>query len=144
MENDSFFKKSNFSKTWIDLKIITPEVLEELKQIHEAEMEELRQEYEKDGTLEEHSWRFSCFDDEHQRWRAFAKFLERNDKFSPETFNQLYELGKNDSDEMMGGSMMKELLNRKDCPIELLETALKSDKDFLVKTANQAILRRGL
>lgn len=144
MENDDFFKKSNFSKTWVDLKIITLEVLEELKQTHEAEMEELRQEYEKDGTLDEYSWRFSCFDDEHQRWRAFVKFLKKNNDLSAETFNQIFELGRNDPDKMMGGSIMKELLDRKDCPIELLETALKSDKDFLVKTANRAILRRGL
>jgi hypothetical protein len=144
MENDDFFKKSSFSKTWVDLKIITPDVLEELKQIHEMEMEELRQEYEKDGTLEEYSWRFSRFDDEHQRWRAFVKYLEKNDQLSSETFNQLYELGKNDPDEMMGGSMMKELLDRKDCPIGLLETALKSDKGFLAKTADRTILRRGL
>jgi hypothetical protein len=142
MENDEFFKKSKFTKDWIDLKIITPEALEELKAIHNEEMEEIKQKYEKDGTLEEYSWRFSCFDDEHQRWRAFVKFLEINKELSSEIFKQLYELGNNDPDEMMGGSMMKELLDRKDCPLDLLNYALESDRVFLVKTANRAILRR--
>jgi hypothetical protein len=142
MENDDFFIKSNFSKTWVDLRIITPAVLEELKKTHEEEMEELRQEYENDGTLEEYSWRFSLFDDEHQRWRAFTKFLERNKNLPPETIKTLYELGASDSDDMMGGSMMQKLLYRKDCPLELLEIALQSDRNFLVKSANREIERR--
>jgi len=142
MEKDDFFKKSKFSKAWVDLKIITPAVLEELKKIHQKEMEELRQEYANDGTLEEYSWRFSMFDDEHYRWGAFTRFLERNENLPPETVKALYELGDSDPDDMMGGSMMKELLNRKDCPFDLLEVALNSNRNFLVKVANGAIERR--
>lgn len=142
MENDDFFIKSNFSKTWVNLRIITPEVLEELKKIHQAEMEELRQEYEKDGTPEEYSWRFYCFDDEHYRWGAFTRFLERNKNLPPETIKALYELGNNDPDDMMGGSMMQKILYRQDCPLELLEIASQSDRNFLVKSANKEIEKR--
>lgn len=121
MENDNFFKKSNFTDKWVNLGIITPEVLEKLKIINKEE---------------------ASFNDEHQRWRAFTIFLERNKNLSPEIMKALYELGSIDRDEMMGGSMMRALLDRKDCPLEILESASKSDKEFLMKAANRAILRR--
>lgn len=121
MENDNFFKKSNFTDNWVNLGIITPEVLEELKIINKEE---------------------TSFNDEHQRWRAFMMFWERNKNLSLEIMKALYELGSTDRDEMMGGSMMRALLNRNDCPLEILESASKSDKEFLKKAANRAILRR--
>ncbi len=142
MEEDDFFKKINFSKGWINLGIITPEVLEVLKRINQQEIEELKEEYIKDGTIEEYSWRFSRIDDEHHRWRAFTIFLDKNKKLPPETIKALYELGKNDPDVMMGGAMMQKLLWRADCPSELLEISLQSDRQFLAKDANKIIERR--
>jgi len=142
MENDDFFKKLNFSSEWINLGIITPEVLEELKHTHEKELKELKQEYESDGTIEEYSWRFSRIDDEHYRWRVFIMFLEKNKNLPPETVKALYELGSNDPDDMMGGAMMEKLLYREDCPSELLEIASQSGREFLAKSAHRAILSR--
>ena len=121
MEKDEFFLQSNFTEEWIDLDIINSEVLEELKKIDREE---------------------SVFHDEHQRWRAFTKFLDRNKTLSPEIMRALYKIGSNDPDKMMGGAMMRKLLDRKDCPMDLLEIASQSDENFLVKAANEAILRR--
>lgn len=78
---------------------------------------------------------------EHYRWRAFSLFLEENALLPSEILINLYKLGADDPDNIMGGSMMRELLNRKDCPLELIEAALQSDENFLVKAAHWALER---
>lgn len=142
MEEDEFFKKLNVSKEWVDLGIITPEVLEDLKRMHETEQKELKEELENDGTLEQYKWMFSTFHDDHYRWRAFRRFLDEKKHVSSEIVTALYKLGEKDSDYTVGRSMMRYVLDEKNCPMELLELALQAEKKFLVNAANEAIERR--
>ncbi len=82
MEEDEFFKKLNVSKEWVNLGIITPEVLEDLKRMYETEQKKLKEELENDGTVEQYKWMFSIFHDDHYRWRAFRRFLnEKKTRF---------------------------------------------------------------
>ena len=121
MKNRDIFEELQFSEDWVNLGIVTPELLEELKT-----------EYEKGADT----------NTEHYRWRAFSRFMSSNKTLSPEVIKGLYMLGSKDPDELMGGAMMRELLDRKDCPRELLEVASQSDRGFLVKAAQRAIERR--
>lgn len=121
MEYDDIFNKLQFSKEWLDLGIITPEILAKLKE-----------EFETSGDKST----------EHYRWRAFTKFLKANPILPSETFFALYSFGENDPDELMGGAMMRNLIDRPDCPVELIKIAAQSERGFLVKAANSALSRR--
>ena len=113
--------KLEFSERWRELNIITPELLNEFqKQFESGE--------------DKHP--------EHYRWRAFVRFLELNPVLPAETLSSLFTPGEQDPDESMGGAMMRELLDRKDCPVELIERSLTSGRAFLVKAAQWAVLRR--
>jgi hypothetical protein len=142
MEKDEFFKKLNVSKEWVDLGIITPEVLEDLKRMYEEEQRELKEELENKGILEQNRWELSFFHDDHYRWRAFKRFLDEKKPVSSEIVTALYKLGEKDPDYTMGRSMMRYVLDEKNCPMELLELALQAEEKFLVNAANQAIERR--
>lgn len=110
----SIFHKLGFTQKWIDLGIITPEKLAEPGiQWNKSE----------DSNTE------------HYRWRAFQDFLAERKNLESETLKELYDLGKNDSDSVMGGSMMVDILNRKECPLDLLESALSSPEKFIRKVA---------
>jgi hypothetical protein len=76
---------------------------------------------------------------EHYRWRAFLNFLDSKRPLDADTVMALYDLGANDPDGAMAGSMMAAILRRKDCPVELLERASKSDQKFLRKIANERL-----
>jgi hypothetical protein len=142
MEQDEFFKKLNVSREWVDLGIITPEVLEDLKRMYETEQKELKEELKNDGILEQNRWELSFFHDDRYRWRAFRRFLDEKNHVSSEIVTALYKLGEKDPDYTMGRSMMRYVLDEKNCPMELLELALQAEEKFLVNAANQAIERR--
>jgi hypothetical protein len=76
---------------------------------------------------------------EHYRWRAFQSFLASRPVLDADTARALFELGENDQDLTMGGSMKAEILRRKDCPITLLEEAANSDVPFLAKIARERL-----
>lgn len=109
------FQKLEFTRKWIDLGIVTPAKLAEL----EAEWNE---------GVDTNS--------EHYRWRAFRDFMNAERNLDAETLRELYELGKNDSDSAMGGAMMVDILSRRDCPPDLIESALNSEEKFLRKAAS--------
>jgi len=112
------FQTLEFSREWIDLGIITPEKLKQL----EAE------------------WaKGEDRNAEHYRWRAFREFIEARESLDADMARALYNLGANDPDSAMGGSIMAEVLWRKDCPADLLESAASSGRKFLRKIANERI-----
>jgi hypothetical protein len=105
-----------FSDEWFRLGLITP-----------ARLNELEQEYRNGDDK----------DTEHYRWRIFNKFLEENESISDEMMRALYELGSNDPDPPMGGSIMADVLRLEDCPRDIIDLALRSERSHLVKIAKQ-------
>jgi len=121
MKKDHIFEPLLFSQKWWDLGIVTSEMVKRFESEYNAGVDRNK---------------------EHYRWRAYTDFLKNNSTLSRNTFMELYKLGEKDPDETMGGSMMRELLNRKDCPSELIEMSLNSNRDFLVKAAHWARRRQ--
>jgi hypothetical protein len=122
MESMDIFRKLEFSQEWIDLGIITPAKLKQL----------------------EYEWSAGeDTDTEHYRWRAFLDFIESKESLDDNTARALYNLGANDPDGAMGGSIMANVLRRKDCPKDLLELAVKSEEKFLRKIANERLAAKG-
>jgi hypothetical protein len=116
MASMDIFQTLEFSQDWVELGIITPEKLKQL----EAE------------------WaKGEDTNTEHYRWRAFLDFMGSREVLDENTARALYKLGANDPDGAMGGSIMAEILRRKDCPKDLLESAANSDRKFLRKIANE-------
>jgi hypothetical protein len=113
------FNELEFSQEWIVLGIITPTKLKELEA--------------KWATGEDPNT-------EHYRWGAFLDFVDSTQSLDADTAKALYNLGANDPDTTMGGSMMAHILRRKDCPKDLLESAAKSDERFLRKIANERLV----
>ena len=142
LEEDEFFKKLNASHEWIKLCIITSEVLEDLKRMYEEEQRELKEELENEGILEQNRWELSFFHDDRYRWRAFKRFLNEKKSIPSEILIALYKLGEKDPDYTMGRSMMRYVLDEKNCPMELLELALEAEEKFLEMAAKLAIIRR--
>ena len=103
-----------FTKQWFELGMISDHSLAEM----EREWESGEDPYS-----------------EHYRYRAFSSFMESRPVLPSETLIAIYKLGSEDPDPAMGGSMMKEVLQRKDCPDSLLREALDSQEEFLRKVA---------
>jgi hypothetical protein len=122
MESMDIFRELEFSQEWVDLGIITPAKLKQL---------------EAEWTTGEDT------NPEHYRWRAFLDFIEAKESLDEHTARMLYNLGANDPDGVMGGSIMAHILRRKDCPKELLERAVKSEEKFLRKIANERLAAKG-
>lgn len=113
------FRTLEFSQAWIDLEIITPAKLKQL----------------------EAAWATGeDTNTEHYRWGAFLDFIKLKASLDEQTAKALYDLGENDPDSAMGGSMMVHILKRKDCPRDLLERGAKSEKKFLQKVANEKLI----
>jgi hypothetical protein len=122
MESMDIFRKLEFSQEWIDLGIITPSKLKQF----EAE------------------WaKGEDTNTEHYRWRAFLDFIEPIKSLDENIARAFYNLGANDPDSVMGGSIMANVLRRKDCPIDLLELAAQSEEKFLRKIANERLAAKG-
>jgi hypothetical protein len=112
------FQILEFSQEWIDLGIITPAKLKQLETLW--------------TTRED-------VNTEHYRWGAFLDFIKSKVLLDAETANALYELGENDPDAAMGGSIMAHVLRHKNCPKSLLQRGVKSEKRFLQKIANEKL-----
>ena len=108
------FDELGFTRDWIDLGIITPDKLSEIE-IEWAKGDDPNT--------------------EHFRWRAFRDFLSSRESFTDHELIKLYELGASDQDPIMGGSMMVDILHRKDCPTALLIRASTSQQKFLRRVA---------
>src|SRR5678815_3765151 len=76
---------------------------------------------------------------EHYRWRAFSRFFAGQQSLSSSLAHQLYTLGASDADYTMGGSIMAQVLRHRDCPIDLLQSALTSDQAHLRRIAAQRL-----
>lgn len=116
------FKQLEFSKEWVDLGIITPAKLEQL---------------EAEWAMGEDK------NTEHYRWSAFIDFVKSKGYLDEVIAKALYNLGANDPDGTMGGSIMAHILRRKDCPKDLLELASTSEEKFLRKIANEKLAAEG-
>lgn len=110
-----------FTKEWINSGILNAETLERF--------------------LKEYSEGLDR-DTEHYRWRAFESFMRGKPSIDETTARSLYQLGENDLDVLMGGSMMATVLKHPDCPFELLKKAADSDREFLKKIATEQLLKR--
>ena len=119
--NQDLLEKLRFTDDWIDLGLISSDLLKEF-------------ELEYDSGRDDNS--------EHYRWRAFSRFLNANRVLPLSTLTKLYELGEKDPDYTLGGAMIRELIDRPEIPMEMLRMALKSDRKFLVDAAKRAIERK--
>ena len=75
----------------------------------------------------------------HYRWRAFSRFIAAQPSLASSLAHQLYALGAADADHAMGGSIMAEVLRHRDCPHDLLHSALDSDRAHLHRIADQRL-----
>jgi hypothetical protein len=66
-------------------------------------------------------------------------FIEPIKSLDENSARALYNLGANDPDGATGGSIMANVLRRKDCPKDLLELAAKSEEKHLRKIANERL-----
>lgn len=107
-------KQLQFSDRWLQLGLLT-----------EDELRALGCEYE---VSEDKSA-------EHYRYRVFCNYLASHRPLSPEMADALYELGKEDPDPGMGGAMMRHIVGLAECPDDVLEKALNSGENHLVKAA---------
>jgi hypothetical protein len=70
---------------------------------------------------------------EHYRYRVFRNHLASLRPLSPAMADALYELGKEDPEPGMGAAMMREIVGLKECPGDVLEKAMSSGENHLVK-----------
>jgi hypothetical protein len=112
--DDITFITLQFSKEWFEVGIIT---------INNFAL--IKEEYLKG---EDHRT-------EHYRWGAFNTFLKTNVFLEKEKFEILYKLGKQDPDYAMGRSMIFDIIERLDCPLELINTVTNDSDTVLAKHA---------
>ena len=101
-----------FTKAWFALGVVTP-----------ARLAALRAEWD----------RGEDNNPEHYRWRAFREFLIERRPLPPELVTALYQLGAEDRDQGMGGSMMDTLVRLPECPERVLVAAAGSGRRHLVR-----------
>jgi hypothetical protein len=70
---------------------------------------------------------------EHYRYRVFCNYLDSHRPLPPAMADALYELGREDPNQGMGGAMMRDIVSLKECPADVLEKALASGESHLVK-----------
>lgn len=80
---------------------------------------------------------------EHYRWRAFCRFLDAQRSLAPQLAHQLYSLGEADADCAMGGSIMTAVLRHPNCPAELLQHGLGSERPYVRRLAAKRIGSNG-
>ena len=78
---------------------------------------------------------------EHYRWRAFSRFVAAQQSLSSLLAHQLYALGATDADHAMGGSITADVLRHRDCPLDLLHSALASNHAHLQRIAAHRLNR---
>ena len=99
---------------WFELGVLTEELLGELGREYESSDDR---------------------NTEHYRYGAFRKYLEAHRPLPEEMAVALYELGDQDPDSAMGGSLMNDILNLEEGPSILFGRAVGSGRKHLVKTA---------
>ena len=119
--DDEIVQELEFSNSWIDLGIISPQVIEQLKL-----------EWEKGE--DPHP--------EHYRWRVFQRFLADHEALGFEMMQALYKLGEEDPDFATGRAMVFAVVERSDCPTELLERSIRSGHEAVAKLALAKIEKR--
>jgi hypothetical protein len=115
-DNLRFAQTLGFTPQWFALGIINDEIL-------------ARQRAQWDNHVDSNS--------EHYRYGAFIYFLKNHNPLTPALAIALYELGANDPDYTMGGSIMAQLIRRPECPQQLLDAALRSDRKYLIQLAKE-------
>jgi len=80
---------------------------------------------------------------EHYRYAAFRDFLAARRLLAAELAMALYELGDADADHGMGGAMMGDVLRLPECPPDVLNRALASDRPYLVRMVRRRVGARG-
>ena len=74
---------------------------------------------------------------EHHRYRSFRDFLAKRHPLTPELATALFDLGANDPDQAMGGSMMADIVRLPECPADVLNAALASNHPYLVRIVHK-------
>jgi hypothetical protein len=115
MDPREYQKQLQFSDRWLQLGLLT-----------EDELGRLGREYEVSEDK----------NTEHYRYSAFCKYLTSHSPLPPTMAAALYELGLEDPDQVMGAAMMRDIVGLEECPAELLEKALTSGENHLVKAAS--------
>lgn len=69
---------------------------------------------------------------EHYRYSSFREFLTAQRPVSPDLAIALFELGATDADQVMGGSMMADIVRLSECPPEVLAAAMASGRKHLI------------
>lgn len=108
-----------FDEKWFDLNFVSSEKLKELWADFQSGEDKNK---------------------EHYRWRVFTDYLKANKVIDENNLRELYRLGETDIDGYgMGMSMRIEILNRKECPADLINEALNSDEKPLIKVAKRKL-----
>jgi len=76
---------------------------------------------------------------EHYRYGAFRSYLANHRPLDPTTSLALYELGERDPDYSMGGAIMADIVNRSECPQEVLDRAMESGRSHLPKLVKKKL-----
>ena len=113
--NEEIVETLKFTREWLELGIVPDDVLTSLEAL------------------------WLTGDDlntEHYRWKAFVDFMEQHSVLEHDVLRRLYRLGQTDDDSSMGGAMIVEVLNRNECPKDLIYLASESTEKFLRKVAD--------
>lgn len=76
---------------------------------------------------------------EHYRWRAFTYYLKTKKEIDENNLRELYRLGEIDIDYSMGIAIKVEILQLKNCPVDLVNEALNSTEKSLIKVAKRKL-----
>jgi len=74
---------------------------------------------------------------EHYRYKVFRDYLASHRPLPPPMAEALYKLGQVDPDPAMGGAMMSHIIGLPECPSDVLEKALASGEQHLIKLARR-------
>jgi hypothetical protein len=115
-EMTEFARQLGFTSAWFDLGIVDDAVLFKLKSRWD------------EGT-DPHT--------EHYRYAAFREFLEGQRPLTPELASALFELGAADPEPGMGTAMMADIVHQPECPESLLQAALASGREYVVRAVER-------
>lgn len=112
MSKRDYKRLLRFGEQWFHLGLLT-----------ETDLATLGHRYETSGDR----------NDEHYRYKVFRDYLASHRPLPPAMAQALYELGQVDPDTGMGGAMMCEIVGLPECPSNVLEKALASGEQQLIK-----------
>lgn len=76
---------------------------------------------------------------EHYRYRAFREFLASQQQLTPDLAKALFDLGANDPDPTMGGSIMADIVRLPECPSGIIDAAAASGRQHLVRIVQRRV-----